>query len=177
MTNWMSFVIFAHHQEGIGFNFDIIETNIVNLALLLGLMVFVVGGSLKESLDTRQSAILNSVQDAEKRLSDAKNRLAEINLQWDQIKIAIADVKTETKQAKNELLKSQFDEANNELTQRINNALVFLSYREKKVFNDIMEQVSQLVVNQVVNKLQNKLGRNEQDMLLKRKIEQLGGQL
>jgi F-type H+-transporting ATPase subunit b len=177
MTNWMSFVIFAHEHEGIAFNLDIIETNIVNLALLLGLMVYVVGGNLKGALDTRQAAILNNVQDAEKRLADAKNRLAEINMQWDQIKIAIGEVKTQTIQSKNQLLKVQFDQANDELTQRINNALVFLSYREKQVFNDIMEEVSKVVINQVVTKLQNKLGTNEQNILLKSRIDQLGGQL
>lgn len=173
----MSFVIFAHSQETITINLDIIETNIVNLVLLIALMIYVVGGQLKGMLDDRQSAIMNNVQDAEKRLTDTKNRLAEVNMQWDQIKIAIGEIKTQTIQSKNDLLKLQFDQANDELAQRINNALVFLSYREKQVFNDIMEQVSHLVVNQVISKLQSKLGKNEQNLLLKTKIEQLGGQL
>ena len=74
-------------------NTDILETNLINITILIVVLVQFVGGALTTSLADRKQKILDNVNDAEKRLTDAKNRLSEANTQLAQTKVAIDKIK------------------------------------------------------------------------------------
>ena len=61
--------------KGFALNTDIFETNIINIVLLVGILFKVLGDALKTSLASRKQKIIDDVNDAEKRLSNAKERL------------------------------------------------------------------------------------------------------
>ena len=63
-------------SEGFGFNFNIFETNLVNLAIVIVLLVKFLSGFLSGILERRRTAILQDLQDAEKRLKTATDELA-----------------------------------------------------------------------------------------------------
>ena len=61
--------------EGFGFNGNILETNVLNLGVVL-IIVFVVGGdSLTSTLDERQKSIAKNLERAEERAQEAKEKL------------------------------------------------------------------------------------------------------
>ena len=62
--------------EGFGINTNILETNIINLSVVIGIVVYFGGGFLNSLLSTRREAIVESLQDAEKRYAEATERLA-----------------------------------------------------------------------------------------------------
>ena len=72
-----------------GLNTDILETNLINIVILIVVLVQFVGGALTTSLADRKQKIIDNVNDAETRLSEAKDRLAEANIQLAQTKVAI----------------------------------------------------------------------------------------
>ena len=57
-------------------NFNILETNLVNLAIVIGVLVWFLRGFLGGILERRRAAILQDLQDAESRL---KTATAELN--------------------------------------------------------------------------------------------------
>ena len=63
-------------SEGFGLNFNIFETNLVNLAIVIVLLVKFLSGFLGGILEKRRTAILQDLQDAEKRLKTATEQLA-----------------------------------------------------------------------------------------------------
>ena len=63
-------------SEGFGLNFNIFETNLVNLAIVIVLLVKFLSGFLGGILERRRAAILQDLQDAEKRLKTATEELA-----------------------------------------------------------------------------------------------------
>jgi F-type H+-transporting ATPase subunit b len=175
MENLVNFLILSHESEGIALNLDILETNLVNILLLIALLFSVLGNFLGENLGTRQEQIINSVQDAEKRFNEGSERLVEAKAQWSQALIIIEEIKVQTKRTKTQLLDREFNEANQELSQRFKNALMVLRYREQQVLNDVMKQVAQLALNQVIIKMQTQLGKTEQALIIDNKINRLGG--
>ena len=177
MENWLSSFILSSEAEGIGINTDILETNLINIIILLVLLVYVLGNFLKENLSTRQEQIISSIQDGEKRLNEANERLAEAKSQWAQAQIIIEEIKNQTKRSKASLLETEFNQANQDLSQRFNNILMVLRYREQQVFNDVMKQVSELALSQVTSKLQTQLGKTDQSLIIDSKINRLGGRL
>lgn len=67
----------ASHEGGFGFNFDILETNLINLAILIGVLVYFGRGFLGKLLSERRGGIEQAIQDAEQRLKQAAEALAE----------------------------------------------------------------------------------------------------
>lgn len=177
MTNWVSFFILSSETEGFGINTDILETNLINIIILIVLLVYVLGNFLKENLSSRQEQIISNIQDGEKRLNEAKERLAEAKSQWAQAQIIIKEIKIQTKRSKASLLETEFNQANQDLSQRFTNILMVLRYREQQVFNDVMKQVSKLAFQQVIEKLERQLGKTDQSLIIDSKINRLGGRL
>jgi F-type H+-transporting ATPase subunit b len=177
MENWISSFILSSEAEGFGINSDILETNLINIIILIVLLVYVLGNFLKENLSSRQEQIISSIQDGEKRLNEANERLAEAKSQWAQAQIIIEEIKAQTKRSKTSLLEAEFNQANQDLSQRFSNILMVLRYREQQVFNDVMKQVSELALKQVTGKLQTQLGKTDQSLIIDNKINRLGGHL
>lgn len=177
MENWVNFFLLSSETEGFGINTDILETNLINIIILIVLLVYVLGNFLKENLLSRQEQIITNVQDGEKRLNEAKERLAEAKSQWAQAQIIIKEIKIQTKRSKASLLETEFNQANQDLSQRFTNILLVLRYREQQVFNDVMKQVSKLAFQQVIEKLERQLGKTDQSLIIDSKINRLGGRL
>jgi F-type H+-transporting ATPase subunit b len=74
------FTLLANH-EGIGLNLDILETGLLNIIALVGILIFTGRDFLGSLLEERKTTIVKSVQDAEDRLNEAKNRLSEAQKQ------------------------------------------------------------------------------------------------
>ncbi|MFN9547668.1 MAG: F0F1 ATP synthase subunit B [Cyanobacteriota bacterium] len=63
---------------GFGLNFDLFETNIINLAIVIAGLVWFLRGFLGGILERRREAIVHDLREAEERLSAAAAALAEV---------------------------------------------------------------------------------------------------
>jgi F-type H+-transporting ATPase subunit b len=64
-------------EAGFGINTDILETNLINIVLLIGLLIFAFADSVKTSLKTRQEKISDNLDNAANRLILANFRYKE----------------------------------------------------------------------------------------------------
>merc|ERR1712187_326346 len=73
------FLNFGKVELGGGFaiNIDIPETGIVNIAVLIAGLVYLLGPLLSESMSTREKEIQQDIDDAIAKFSEATERLAE----------------------------------------------------------------------------------------------------
>ena len=62
--------------EGFALNFNPLQTNLINLAIVIGVLVWFLRGFLGGILERRRSVILQDLQDAETRLKQATADLA-----------------------------------------------------------------------------------------------------
>ena len=67
--------------ESFGFNGNILETNILNLGVVLGVVVSLGGDALRSLLENRKQTISKNLEQAEKRAQEAKERLAQAQSQ------------------------------------------------------------------------------------------------
>ena len=77
------------------FNPDIFESNIINISLLLGGIIYLGSSALTESLSERQEKIVGAIKEAEERLEQADTRLAEGEKQLEQAQLVIESIKTD----------------------------------------------------------------------------------
>nr|YP_010580352.1 ATP synthase CF0 B subunit [Edaphochlamys debaryana]UZS90736.1 ATP synthase CF0 B subunit [Edaphochlamys debaryana] len=68
-----SFLILGH--GGFGFNTNIFETNIINLAAVVGIVVSFVGKNLTSLLEDRKNTIVKNLEEANQRAIEAEEKL------------------------------------------------------------------------------------------------------
>ena len=65
----------AGEHSGFGINSDILETNLINLVIVIGLLIYAGRGFLGKILSARLESIQSAIADAEKRQKDASDKL------------------------------------------------------------------------------------------------------
>ena len=106
MENFNQIFTLLAENGSIGLNLDILETGVINIAALVGILIYTGKDFLGSILQERKSTIVKSVQDAEDRLNEANRRLSEAQNQLSQANVVISDIRNETRSAKTNLLKS-----------------------------------------------------------------------
>jgi len=106
MENFDQIFTLLAENEGISLNLDILETGVINIIALVGILIYVGRDFLGSSLEARKSDIVTGVQDAEERLNEANKRLAEAQKQLSQANVVITEIKNETIATKKVLLQA-----------------------------------------------------------------------
>jgi len=173
MQSYLEYII-SNENFGVSLNTDIFETNIINIALLLVILFVVIKNFLTENLTARKKKIVDSIQNAENRLSDSNKRYVEAKKQWAQMDIIIKEINHQMEKTKQNILKLKWDQAKEDLSKKFTTAIGVLRNRESKIFSDVIKEVSQKALNRVILKLKQQLGKVEQSAIVNRKIKQLG---
>ena len=88
----MTFLPLGH---GFGINTNIFETNIINLAAVIGIVVSFVGNNLTALLEDRRKTILNNLQEANQRAIDAQEKLNAARAQLELAKKKAKEIREE----------------------------------------------------------------------------------
>jgi F-type H+-transporting ATPase subunit b len=171
------FTLLANH-EGIGLNLDILETGLLNIIALLGILFFAGRDFLGSLLEERKTTIVKSVQDAEDRLNEAQKRLNEAQKQLNQANLVISEIRNETLATKKVLLESDAFEAKKDLKIRFERALATFRSKERQIFLEIKQQIISLVLKRTVIRAQETFGPKERaTALINDTINKLEGDL
>ena len=171
------FTLLANH-EGIGLNLDILETGLLNILALVGILIYTGRDFLGSLLEERRTTIVKSVQDAEDRLNEAQKRLSEAQKQINQAHVVINEIKNETIATKKLLLESDASQAKKDLKIRFERALATFRSKERQIFLEIKQQIILLVLKRTVIRAQQTFGPKERaTTLINDTINKLEGDL
>ncbi|MGB5597045.1 MAG: F0F1 ATP synthase subunit B [Crocosphaera sp.] len=166
------------HAEGealISFHFDFLESNILNLAILVGVLVFygrkVVGNILSE----RRNQITQAIQEAE-----AKQRQAATALAKEKENLAQAEAEAErirkAAQERAKTIKVEIAAQNERDIARLQEtAAADLSSEQERVMAQLKKQIVEEAIVKAENQLKAQVDNNTQQRLIDRSIAQLGG--
>nr|YP_009156286.1 ATP synthase CF0 subunit I [Helictochloa hookeri]YP_009451179.1 ATP synthase CF0 subunit I [Holcus lanatus]YP_009453032.1 ATP synthase CF0 subunit I [Catapodium rigidum]YP_009642163.1 ATP synthase CF0 subunit I [Catapodium marinum]YP_009649705.1 ATP synthase CF0 subunit I [Desmazeria sicula]YP_009650120.1 ATP synthase CF0 subunit I [Scolochloa festucacea]YP_010247636.1 ATP synthase CF0 subunit I [Sesleria autumnalis]QTJ28901.1 ATP synthase CF0 subunit I [Parapholis strigosa]AJV89193.1 AT len=138
-----SFVFLAHWPSAgsFGLNTDILATNLINLTVVVGVLIFFGKGVLKDLLDNRKQRILSTIRNSEElrrgtieQLEKARIRLQKVELEADEYRMnGYSDIEREKanlinatsisleqlEKSKNETLYFEKQRAMNQVRQRV----------------------------------------------------------
>ena len=159
--------------EGVSFNPDIFEANLVNLVILSGGLFYLLSGALSESLSERQQKILGAIQESEERLEEATKRLADGETQLAQAQMVIEsigkDAEVTAKQVKSTILTDGKTEIER-LTAAAKGQIVTIEARVRKQISDY---VVALALKRITMQLEGKLNSSLQQQIIDRNISKL----
>jgi F-type H+-transporting ATPase subunit b len=143
--------------HGFGINTDIFETNIINLAAVIGIVISFVGSNLTAVLEDRKKTILNNLQEATQRELEAEEKLNQARTQLELAKKKAEEIRAEgisratqeinTVVSQHEIRLSKLQEFKQET----------LSFYQQKAFKEAYLYVISRIMTRVREKLNNGL--------------------
>jgi F-type H+-transporting ATPase subunit b len=140
-----------------GFNTNILETNVLNLAVVLAIVITYVGDALRGLLANRKQTILNNFREADQRASEAQERLTKARIQLEQAQAKAKQIHEQALVTIEEE-KKQFVRQTQEDIKRL--AILqqeTLKFEQQKAQNELAQKLVKLALHQVREKLTQRL--------------------
>lgn len=142
---------------GFGFNTNILETNVLNLAPVIGIVVYFGGDVLRGILNARQTAIQNTINDAEAKYQTALEQLRAAEEQFALAKSKAEEIRAQGKSTAAEGARQFIERAKEDIVRLEQTKQLSLRFEEQKAMQEICQKVVSLALVQVQQKLQKRL--------------------
>ncbi len=165
----------AAEAGGFGFNFDILETNVINLAIVIAILVYFGRGFLGKVLGDRRTAIETAITDAEKRKKDAAAALADEQQRLAQAQTEAAKIRASAEEAAKTAAAAIMAKAEDDIRRMRENSAQDLSREQERVIRELRQRVVALALQNAESELSTRLDPAKQNQLVDRCITYLGG--
>jgi F-type H+-transporting ATPase subunit b len=157
----------------VSLNTDIFEANLINIALLVGGLVYLLSGALSESLSERQQKILGAIQESEERLQEATTKLTESETQLAQAQMVIDSIQKDATVTAGQVKNSILTEGKAEIERLTSTAKAQIGTIEARVRKQISDYVVTLALQRITMQLEGKLNSSLQQQIIDRNISKL----
>lgn len=166
--------LFLAH-EGVGLNFDILETNLVNLAIVLGILFFFGKGFLGNLLGNRRAEIEAAISKAEVRQAEAAEALADqqkkLAIAQEEAKGIVANARESATRVKEDILaKSRAD-----VERMKSDASRDMAAEQERVVAELRQRAVARALEEVENKLKVGLSDDQKRGLVDKSIALVSG--
>ena len=147
----------GHLAPGFGFNTNPLETNLINLAVVIGVLVYFGKKVFSELLNNRRDTVLSTIRNAEERyqeainnLNQARTRLQQAQRKADKIRInGLSQIQKEEQETIRAIV---------EKSQRLEDSKnVTILVEKQSTIEQVLQQVSKLVLKEALNALNSRL--------------------
>jgi F-type H+-transporting ATPase subunit b len=165
----------AAEAGGFGINFDILETNLINLLIIIGVLIYFGRGVLGGILGDRRAKIEVAIQDAEKRkkeaaaaLADQQQKLAQAQSEANRIRAAAEESAKVSRQA-------ILTQAEQDIERLRATAAQDVTSQQERIINELRQRVVALAMQQAEERLRSGLSADAQQQLIDQSVATLGG--
>ena len=159
--------------EGVSFNPDIFEANLVNLVILVGGLFYLLSGALSESLSERQQKILGAIQESEERLEEATKKLADSETQLAQAQMVIESIGKDAEVTAKQVKSTILTDGKTEIERLTAAAKAQIGTIEARVRKQISDYVVALALKRITMQLEDKLNSSLHQQIIDRNISKL----
>ena len=165
----------ASREGGFGFNFDVLETNLINLVIIIAVLFYFGRGFLGKILTERRSGIEAAILEAEKRQKDAAAALAEQQQKLTQAQAEAERIRTAAEQTAVKAKEAILAQAAQDVERMKATAGQELEAEQERAIAQLRSAVVSLALERVESQLKTSLDDNAQNQLIDRSIALVGG--
>lgn len=166
--------LLASESKGFGLNFDILETNLINLAIIIGVLVYFGKGFLGDKLSARRLEIETAIKEAEARQKKATSDLAEQQQKLQMAKKEAERIKAEAKTNAEAARAAVMAQSAKDIERMKAAASQDLSSQQDKVMQELRQRVATMAMEKVRSRIPEILNDGVQSQLVDQSISQLG---
>ncbi len=165
----------AAEKHGFGINFDILETNLINLAIIIGVLIYFGRGFLGKTLSERRENIEVAIKEAEQRKKDAAAALAQQQQKLAQAKTEAERIRAEAEARAKVVHDEILVQADQDIQRMKAAAAQDLNSQQERVITELRQRVAALAMQQVESQLRSGVSAETQQHLIDRSIAMIGG--
>lgn len=159
--------------EGFGFNGNILETNVLNLGVVL-IIVFVVGGdSLSSTLDERKQSIAKNLERAEERAREAREKLSQARSQLETAQKKAADILEQGNVNADQEKKDSAKKKEEEISRLTKKKEELLYVEEEKAFFQVYERFVDRIIEKTKERLLTRLNSQTHTKVINSQISSI----
>lgn len=162
-------------EGGFGINFDILETNLINLAIVIGVVVYFGRGFLGNVLSDRRSKIEEAITEAEQRLKTAQESLADQQQKLAQAQAEADKIRRKAEEDAKVAREAILAQARVEIDRLRGQGGVEIETAKERAIAELRQRVTTMALQQVESQLRSELDEGRQQQLVDRSIALLGG--
>lgn len=162
-------------EGGFGLNFDILETNLINLAIVIGVLVYFGRGFLGNVLSDRRSKIEEAITDAEQRLKKAQESLADQQQKLAQAQAEADKIRRKAEEDAKAAREAILAQAAKDIERLRESAGQDMETARERAIAELRQRVTTMALQQVESQLRSELDEGRQQQLVDRSIALLGG--
>ncbi len=170
-----NFLVLATEEGGFGLNLDILETNLINLALLLGILFYFGSKALGSTLGKRREDIATAIEEAEQRLKKASSDLAEEQQKLTQSQAEAERIRQGAQERAKATKEAILSQSTKDVERMKEVAVQDLNSEQERVIAELRQRVTAMALEKVESRLPSILNDEAQHKLIDRCIAQLGG--
>ena len=160
-------------RQSFGLNTNLLETNVLNLAVVVSIVIKIVGDSLRFLLDQRRRIILSTLQEADLKAREAKQRLEEAKRTLEKARSRVQEIRIQTIQAierEKSLAQKQLERDLHRLREGRDQAI---QLERQRTTQFISYQIFSLALNSAENILLNALDSKNSSSLKQKELNEM----
>ncbi|MGA7932384.1 MAG: F0F1 ATP synthase subunit B [Kovacikia sp.] len=165
----------AAETGGFGLNFDILETNLINLAIVIAILIYFGRGFLGKVLGDRQAAIEAAIQAAEKKKKEAAAALADEQQKLAQAQSEAAKIRASAEEAAKSAAAAILAKSEEDIQRMRESAAQDMGRDQERVIRELRQRVVALAIQKAEADLSSRLDESRHYQLVDRSIASLGG--
>jgi F-type H+-transporting ATPase subunit b len=139
--------------HGFGFNTNILETNIINLAVVIAVVITFVGDALRSLLENRKQTVLNNLREADLRASEAQEKLNQAQAQLELAKKKATEIREQSITTAEQEKQQTIRQAEKDVSRLEELKDETINLQQQKALSQISQQVVSLALTKVREKL------------------------
>lgn len=166
--------LLATEEGGFGLNFNILESNLINLVIIWGVLYYFGSKFLGNTLSSRRATIEEAIQDAERRQREAAQALDEQNQKLAQAQSKAKEIVETAKQNASNVRDEILAQAKADVERMKAAADQDVSYQQERVMRELRQRIADLAIARAENELPARLSPEVQTSLVDKSIALLG---
>ncbi len=177
MMGTFLFLAAAHSEveSGFGLKLDILDSNIINLTLLIGILFYYGKPIVGNILNERRSKIAEKIQEVEQKQKQAVATLAEEQKKLEQAEATAAKIRQEAEANAQKAKEAILAQGEKEIERLKAVAGKDLNSDQEKAIASLRERVVAMAIERARTRMGEVLNDDAQRQLIDRSIAQLGG--
>nr|YP_007374785.1 ATP synthase subunit b [Ophioglossum californicum]AGC26698.1 ATP synthase subunit b [Ophioglossum californicum]QXF60071.1 ATP synthase CF0 B subunit [Ophioglossum vulgatum] len=177
MKNVIDSILFLNYRpltEGFGLNTNILDTNFINLGVVIGVLIYFGKGVLNNLLGNRKKTILSTIRDAEERYREATDRLQQARTRLQQAEVKADEIRSNGLARMEKEKQDLIDAADADSKRLEESKSSTIRFEEQRAIEQVRQQVSCLALERALEGLTSRSNSESNSRIIDYHIGLLG---
>jgi len=160
--------------SGFGINTNILETNVLNILFVIGVLFYLGKDTITNLLQERRNRIVQNIEDADNRYRQAQQRLEQAQEQLRNAENRAEEIKSQGDSQVEEAKENLLQQAEEQMKQLEESSKASFTLAQQQAFQYVQKRLTEIAFSKAKTKLQQKLkSADTQKTLIDYQIAQL----